>query len=376
MIKAYKMDTAGRMRSWEVQFSNDGESYCTVTGIEGGSPVTSGWTSCKPKNVGKKNATTASEQAKIEAQALLVKKTDKGWKLDRNVALNTPADFEPMLAQKYVNWGKLPKAMTIYTQPKLDGIRCIATAEGLFTRNGKRIVAVPHIEFKLRELFEQDPTFVLDGELYNHALRANFNEIVSLVRKTKVTPQDQEKALQVQFHIYDTPSYEDVNFGDRWSRLLIKLNNYIGARPGCEDFLVPVRTFAVPSAGRLNEVYANFLEAGYEGQMVRLDLPYEEKRSKTLLKRKEFLDSEFEIVEVQEGNGNWAGYAKRVVLKLDDGRTFGAGLKGDQDFARSLLSRKDDVVGCEATVRYFTPTPDGIPRFPVVYTIHDGTRDT
>ena len=55
----------------------------------------------------------------------------------------------------------------------------------------------------------------------------------------------------------------------------------------------------------------NILEAGYEGQMIRKDAPYECKRSKNLLKRKEFITEEFKVVKVVEGQGAWTGYVKR-----------------------------------------------------------------
>ena len=62
-------------------------------------------------------------------------------------------------------------------------------------------------------------------------------------------------------------------------------------------------------------MYGEYTEAGYEGQMIRQNTAYESKRSKNLLKRKEFITEEFEVVNVEEGNGNWSGYAKRFVLK-------------------------------------------------------------
>ena len=60
----------------------------------------------------------------------------------------------------------------------------------------------------------------------------------------------------------------------------------------------------------IDKMYGEYTEAGYEGQMVRQNTAYECKRSKNLLKRKEFITEEFEVVNVEEGNGNWSGYAK------------------------------------------------------------------
>src|SRR3546814_12314723 len=77
-----------------------------------------------------------------------------------------------------------------------------------------------------------------------------------------------------------------------------------------------------------------WLEEGYEGSIWRADAAYEQKRSKALRKRKEFVDDEFELVALEEGLGNWSGMAKRAICRLPDGRTFGAGIKGSQERAR------------------------------------------
>lgn len=116
----------------------------------------------------------------------------------------------------------------------------------------------------------------------------------------------------------------------------------------------------------LDQLYADYIQDGYEGQMVRIDAPYEQKRSKNLLKRKEFQDAEFTLIGLEEGLGNWAGYAKRAIFRLKDGREFGAGIRGSQEFCKALLNERDTHINKPATVRFFNYTPDGVPRFPVV----------
>ena len=47
----------------------------------------------------------------------------------------------------------------------------------------------------------------------------------------------------------------------------------------------------------IDKYHDAFLADGYEGSILRLDLgPYENKRSKQLLKKKDFIDEEFKIV--------------------------------------------------------------------------------
>jgi ATP-dependent DNA ligase len=139
-----------------------------------------------------------------------------------------------------------------------------------------------------------------------------------------------------------------------------------------------VRTDQVGSEDELNELYASYMEDGYEGQMVRLQhTPYEGngKRSKGLMKRKEFFDEEYEILEVHEGKGNWAGHAKAVTFRMPDGRLTEngehpkAGIKGTKEFAKELLANWRKYEG--ATIRSFLKTPAGIPRFGVAYGWHE-----
>ena len=88
-------------------------------------------------------------------------------------------NFKPMLAHAYqqqpIDWGQ-----PVYMQAKLDGVRCIFTAKGAFSRTGKRFMNVRHIEFELQDLFKRMPHLRLDGELYNHDLRGDFEKIISL----------------------------------------------------------------------------------------------------------------------------------------------------------------------------------------------------
>ena len=107
--------------------------------------------------------------------------------------------------------------------------------------------------------------------------------------------------------------------------------------------------------------------------MVRNNTPYESKRSKNLLKRKEFITEEFKVVQVIEGQGAWTGYAKRFILALPDGTEFGSGVRGTQAQLKELLENSEKPNW--ATCRFFELTPDGIPRFPVVVDYGPGERN-
>ena len=101
-------------------------------------------------------------------------------------------NFKPMLAHpvsKTIDFNE-----TLFIQPKLDGVRCFITATGAYSRNNKQFHNCKHILTELKPLFVDNPNLILDGELYNHRFKNNFNKIISLVRKQKPTQQDKFEA--------------------------------------------------------------------------------------------------------------------------------------------------------------------------------------
>jgi DNA ligase-1 len=355
----YQVDENDNLRVWWMDQS--GDKYRTVSGIEGGKLVTSEWKLAKPKNVGRANATTGEQQAEAEILSQYTKKRDRKYHDTRELALAGGSKIiEPMLADKFKGWDN--KWKFVYSQPKLDGMRCLATKDGLFSRQGKPIVSAPHIMEALKTTFEVFTDLVLDGELYNHKFRDNFNELISIARQTKPSAEDIAKSAELlEYHVYDM--MDNNHFSDRGEFLLdLRIKH-----PSIH--LVP--TTQIFSPDELDAEYAELLSMGYEGQMIRLDAPYEQKRSKSLLKRKEFQDEEFEVVELQEGQGNWAGYAKSVVCRDKHGVIFSAGIKGTQEFTKQLLTMRPKTV----TVRYQNKTPDGSYRFPIAVAFFENERD-
>ena len=368
--KLYKRDSKGKTRVWEVEVGYSNDDYAgirTVAGLDNGKKVTSEWNLSEAKNVGKSNSTTAYTQAQAEAKALWDKRIEKEYFVDIGM-IDSYDKFDPMLAGDYTKVKVKPTSG--YSQPKLDGIRCIANSKGLWTRTGKPITSCPHILEEVRDLLESNPNVTLDGELYNHELKQDFNKIVSLVRKTKFTDDDlAESQRLVQYHVYDIhcSTNPDVTFSVR----NVELEEYV--TDSFDEYVHLVPTTFYNDQDELDELYSAYTADGYEGQMVRLDEKYENKRSKYLLKRKEFITEEFEVISMEEGQGNWSGHTKRFILRLEDGREVGAGVRGNQDQLSKLWESQETPSW--ATLRYFDLTPDGIPRFPVVIDYGVGERD-
>jgi hypothetical protein len=50
---------------------------------------------------------------------------------------------------------------------------------------------------------------------------------------------------------------------------------------------------------------------------------------------------------------------------------FTSTVNGTQEYLSELWSQRDDLIGKQATIKYFNLTPDGVPRFPKVIGIRD-----
>ncbi len=154
-----------------------------------------------------------------------------------------------MLAHK-VNENRIDFSEKVFIQPKLDGVRCIFTKDGAYSRTGKEFHNLQHIKIDLEKFFDQQPNAVLDGELYNHDLRDDFEQIISLVRKQKPTDEDRLNAHRlIQYHVYDMiaegPSYEDrLNWLLSSKNSVVRLG-YIMFTPWCSASMIEAANVAL-----------------------------------------------------------------------------------------------------------------------------------
>jgi len=354
----YKRATNGKISEWTIE--TNANAYRTTSGYTDGVKTTSEWTYVKAKNVGRSNETTSWQQALKDAASLYQKKVDSGYRTSIDL-IDGESFFKPMLAKDWNDYKDGIK-FPLYSQPKLDGIRCIVKQDGMWTRNGKRIVSAPHIFEAMQFLFKDNPNLIFDGELYADKFANDFNAICSLVKKTKPTKEDLHKsASAIEYHIYDLPSCEDV-FSGRFAELVsIDL-------PSCCPV---VSTNIVYSEDEAELFYEEYVSIGYEGQILRQDSKYENKRTKSLLKHKSFQDDEYKIVDVCEGEGNKAGMVGYMVFNSNDGIPFSSNVKASWEESREMWKNRKQLIGKDATIKYFNLTPDGVPRFPYVIAVRD-----
>ena len=216
--------------------------------------------------------------------------------------------YKPMLAYP-VSAKPIDYSKPVFIQPKLDGVRCVIQYEQVdhfsrpikyevkaYSRTGKEWKNIEHILAQLKSFFDKFPNIILDGELYNHDLRDNFEKIISLVRKTKPTDEDRlEASKMTQFHCYDIID-EELPFDQR-----IEFVNESLMLLG--DSIHIVDTEMVEHEEYALRVHKENLKDGYEGSIVRTNDTYACKRSHNLRKFKDFQDTEAMLIDWVEGKG-------------------------------------------------------------------------
>ena len=368
----YCRDTMGRVRVWRME--QEGNKYRTIAGLMDGELVVSEWTVAKGKNIGRSNETSAEEQATKDVENKYKKQRKTGY-FDDIEKIDTVQYVEPMLAKLYRDYAaKIDFSSECWiAQCKFNGMRCIATKNGLFTRKGERYMTCKHIEDALKPFFDKHPDAVLDGELFNEEYRQQLNEISKLIRKTVHISEDDLNACKkyVRYHVYDGYGFDEKNDETRGyihrkevlDNLILELVPCHGAIRGGGTYIHSVFSHKISSTKDLDTVYTEYIDAGHEGIMLRnCNSPYENKRSKNLLKVKPEDDSEAVILDIIEGEGNWSGSGKSITLQWGD-QVFDASFKGTYEQAVEFLNRKDEWVGKKVTFLYNGLTGLGTPNF-------------
>ena len=330
------------------------------------------------KNIGRANETTAYEQALAEATSQYKKLLDKGykswdgkrtdiydWLKERGIGTDATGKLKPMLAHKTIEPLEFPALGNF----KYDGVRCFSFIEdgGIekVSRNGKPFIHLDHLDCNLSEFFG-DMDCIVDGELYSHEM--TFQGIISSVKR------EQKSNLSIGYRIYDVIPLNDLKMPQfkRWE-ILKRLKKMAKTYPG-ELHINFAPYFRIDDMDDVKDLFTQAITQGYEGAIFRnINAPYHfGHRSRNLMKYKEFLEEEFEIIGAEEATGRDAGTAVFVLLtNLKPRQEFRARPMGSREIREDYLINIDQYIGEKGTVKFQEYTDDGIPRFPIFKCVRD-----
>ena len=260
----------------------------------------------------------------------------------------------------------------VFMQPKLDGVRCVIQYENMgleyevkaYSRTGKEWKNIHHILEQLKPFFQKYPNVILDGELYNHDLKDDFETIISSVRRQKPDDIDMiESRDLVQFHCYDIideklPFEQRINF-IRESLMLLG------------DSIHTVSTTSIACKLDAEEMHKVNLECGFEGSILRTNDVYKCGRSWNLRKFKDFHDAEATLLAWVEGKGKRKGTVGKFMAVDADGNEFGMPVMDKFDYLQKNFRKMRNWVGKTATFTYFERTKAGSYRHPLFKCIRD-----
>lgn len=353
----------GELRQWQVW--TEGPDIVTSYGTVGGK-LQQSRKAASAKNIGRSNETSPDEQAEAEAKSLWQYKIDRKYSATQKEA-KEPLNL-PMLAHSFEGTKKSKFKFPADAQPKLDGVRCIASRDqdgtiSLTSRQGKQW-DIPHISKALNRWLPNNVT--LDGEIYIHG--ESCQRITSLAKSANPGGKSfKPESEALEYHVYDVPVIE----GDDslpWEDRRVVLNDIRG---GGHQITVP--TFRVKQEKDLWDIHGEFIADGYEGAILRADhgqylWGY---RSSELLKVKEFEDGEFEVVGARDGIGKMAGHIVWVCTNDYNESTFECTMKVTMAERRRMYKERTKYIGKLLTVRFFDRTDGALPRFPVGIVFRD-----
>lgn len=346
----------------------------------------------KGKGIGKARR-TVSEQAKLEYDSRVNKYMDKGYKkLPKSIDLYTKEELDallpeettdsegnlkPMLAKDFhdVATSVLEKQWW-YASRKIDGVRCLMFVKDgeihTSSRGGKNYDnSTYHITCnpKLKKFMLDNPTLILDGELYIHGY--SLQTLSGLARLKKET----DKCDELQYYIYDIVDTSKT-FEERLEVLdHIKDELQLDFDPNKTFENGDLQIQMVPHIKvegwvQIKKIHDSYVKEGFEGAVIRRpDKKYGvNKRTNDMVKVKEYQDGEFKIIGFSEG---LRPEDMVFVCVTEDGKEFEAKPVGPRELKHEYLERMSEIVGKMATVKYFSFSDGGTPTQPVLKCIRD-----
>ena len=348
--------------------------------------------------------------------------------IDRNLKIGISMDnfldvvggkedkFEVALAE---NLSKVkgidPLDGTYFISRKLDGVRCVCfvhnelktlengdqviNSDVQFTsRQNKNFTTLNKLIYDVQMFCKPlgEGSFVLDGEIC--LVDENDNEDFSGIMK-EITRKNHTIA-RPKYKVFDLLTLDEFwgrtesqNFGERFGTLceLTQVYSYhidqrLKADADAHKYIDLVVQQPVLNQEILNEWVTTAKELGWEGCMLRKDVPYKRGRTKDLLKIKSMQDAEYIVYGIEEGTATYNNDGHKVydvvsaikILHKDNVVSVGSGLSKEQRLR--WLKHPEEIIGKTVTIQYFEETVDSKTgrtslRFPVLKHVYEDGRN-
>ena len=306
--------------------------------------------SCKAKNIGKTNETTASQQAVLEANSKWDKKIKSGYvkTIDCNTSVQTPAKVKTY--QDNLKNIKFP----CFSTPKLNGVNGLYKREDqtitLYSRGGEIYPELPHLTRLINLTMDFLGCNELNGELYIHG--EHLQDIQSAVKKPNALSPN------LTFAIFDIPDHKGIYKVRRDILTTLTPNQYISILTGRE----------CNSHQDIETHYNQCILGNLEGTVIynHDHLYIYNQRSSNAFKYKKALDAEFLIIGYElDKQGN------PTLICQSEGGPFKVRPTGTQEYRKQLLADMPNNIGKHYTVEYECLSKSLVPLKPIGLGLRD-----
>ena len=361
MTTLFKSNKNGSIQQWSVSTFED--TYTVQFGQVDGAMQTA-TTTCTARNIGKSNETSATQQAELEAAALVAKKLKSGYSTDPSAPIVVSLAMKVKSYQDQLHNVKFP----CYSSAKLNGVNGMYKRTNgklnLYSRGGELYPPIPHLEPFVHKTMDLLNSNELNGELYIHG--SALQDITSAVIKPNKLS---EKLLFCVFDIADSIETYEI----RRELLLKGLIDRYKINPTRFDiirFLVGVKC---NSHEDIEAHYNKCIAQGFEGTVIKnaKALYKHNVRSSDMFKYKKAQSAEFLIV------GYELDKRKHPVFHLNTHTTspltFKAKPVGTHAFVESIDPQS--YIGKWATCEFEVLSNDFKPLKPIFIGLRDCTPD-
>ena len=239
---------------------------------------------------------------------------------------------------------------------KLNGTRCsYSEPDKLFSRQGKEFKGVQHIIDDINTLFPNKDMFI-DGELLakNDGSRTDSQNFLYGTGLANSKAEDKSELELVIFDIFPLKEYlyNGCSKDTYKARLkaLEQLENRI-IELGLSNIRVVDRFYQGTDQEKIWEWLKYAEEHDMEGLMLSLDKPYESKRTKNLIKVKQFYSFDLQVIDVVEGDGRLKGTLGALVVDFK-GNPVNVGSGYDDATRKEFWDMRDELIGRVIAVKY------------------------
>jgi len=331
-----------------------------------------------------------------EYEDLIYNIIDKNLKCRANASLinkvfpNLIPEFDIALAHKYEDHKKKVDFQKDdwYVARKLNGVRCIVIKEGdlirYFSRTGKEYFTFKNLDDSVYSINED--SFVLDGEacIIDENGKEDFTAVVSEIRKKDYTIKNPK------LMVFDFLTIEEFNNKKSKTKLSERFKRF--KKYNVENGRIEVlKQTKIDDEEHFKEFQDISAENGWEGLILRKDVPYKGKRTNELLKFKLFEDDEFVVKDIETGlirhiiydeNGESKEIESEMMTRaVIEYKGFPVGVGSGWSINQRLEYYNDPskIIGKEITVQYFLPSKNKKGgeslQFPTVKCVWDERKD-